>query len=145
MANLYLILLLALMVAHATARNIPTDLQTTNPNPNALTPTQNTENLATGAGSPQATTGAVGDQKNFIGYVGGVGGWGGIGYVGVLPVIGGIGGVGGAAGAGGVGGLGGLGGLGVGGGIGKVGGIGIGGGLGKVGGIGVGGVGGIAP
>ncbi|KAL1536171.1 glycine-rich protein 5-like [Salvia divinorum] len=120
MANFSLIALLALavVVAHATARNIPTDHQTTNPNLNALAPSQN-----------------LADQKNFISYGGG---WGGIGYVGVLPVIGGVGGVGGAGGIGGLGGLGG--------GIGKVGGIGIGGGIGKVGGIGIGGgLGGIAP
>ncbi|XP_042027247.1 glycine-rich protein 5-like [Salvia splendens] len=127
MAKLSLIVLLALalVAAHATARNIPTDHQTENPKLNALAPSQN-------------SAGAVADEKNFLSYGGGVGGWGGIGYVGVLPVIGGVGGVGGAGGVGGLGGLGGLGG-----GIGKVGGIGIGGGIGKVGGIGVGG--GIVP
>ncbi|KAL7124196.1 hypothetical protein ABFS83_14G032000 [Erythranthe nasuta] len=139
MAKLYLPLVLAVLVlAHATARNIPTDEEATrNPSTNtALAPTQNmAENVvATTAAAPRAAVGGVDDEKNFISY-GGMGGWGGVGgYVGVMPVFGGIGaGMGAAGGIGGVGGLGGVG-------LGKVGGIGVAGGVG-----GVGGVGGIIP
>ncbi|KAL8486766.1 hypothetical protein ACS0TY_022993 [Phlomoides rotata] len=129
MAKLYLTtLLVALVISHATARNIPTDHEVTNPSSNALTPVKTTEDVAVAP----ATNAAVNDQKNFI--AGGVGGWGGVGgYMGVLPIIGG--GAGGAGPAGGLGGMGGLGGLGGGIGLGKVGGFGVGGGLGKIGGI----------
>ncbi|KAL2242565.1 UNVERIFIED_CONTAM: hypothetical protein Sindi_0374500 [Sesamum indicum] len=139
MAKLYVTLVLVLIVVvHATARNIPTDQtkpssdhttahEATNPNTNALAPVQNTENVAATATAPVAN-GGLNDQKNFITY-GGVGGWGGVGgYVGVLPIFG----LGGLGGAGGLGGLGGVGGLGAGGGIGKVGGIGVGGGVGGI-------------
>ncbi|KAL3655997.1 hypothetical protein CASFOL_000393 [Castilleja foliolosa] len=121
MAKLYLTLLLALIVvAHATALNIPQTEDVTNPSPNALAPAKTTEALAAAAPADKGT--AVGDEKNFISY-GGVGGWGGVGgYMGVLPVIGGVGGVGGIGGIGGVG-------------LGKVGGIGAAGGVGGVGGI----------
>ncbi|KAL3828345.1 hypothetical protein ACJIZ3_017147 [Penstemon smallii] len=121
MAKLYVIIFLAIALAHVSARNIPNDQ--TKPI-DALAPVvENTKDVVF-ANVPVAN--GVDDEKNFITY-GGVGGWAGIGgYAGVLPTLGGFGGMGGAGGVGGVGGLGGLGG-GVGGGAGIAGGIGKGG------------------
>lgn len=138
MAKWTVMLVLALVVVHASARNVPT------------TTTMSTSTTA--PSSVPASGAGVGDKKNFLTY-GGVGGYSGVGANG-LP-FGGVGGLGGVTpigGAGGLGGgigggvgfnpLGGDGGLGgAGGGLGGLGGLGGFGGLGGGGGAG-GGVGG---
>ncbi|KAL1548334.1 glycine-rich protein 5-like [Salvia divinorum] len=128
MAKLYAIVLIALAIVHASARDVPND----------NTRTIEKETVVKTADAPAAH--GVGDEKNFIAYGGGVGGWAGIGYAGGLPLIGG--GIGGASGIGGVGGLGGLGGIGGAagaGGLGGLGGVGGAAGAGGLGGVGVGG------
>ncbi|KAG6428218.1 hypothetical protein SASPL_112469 [Salvia splendens] len=122
MAKLYAIVLIALAIAHASARDVPID---------STKPIEKKTVVKT-ADAPAAHS--VGDEKNFIAYGGGVGGWAGIGYAGGIPMIGG--GIGGASGIGGVGGLGGAAGAG---GLGGLGGVGGAAGAGGVGGIGVGG------
>ncbi|XP_042051690.1 glycine-rich protein 5-like [Salvia splendens] len=119
MAKLYAIVLIALAIVHASARDVPND----------NTKPIEKETVVKTAYAPAAH--GVGDEKNFIAYGGGVGGWAGIGYAGGIPLIGG------ASGIGGVGGLGGLGGIG--GAAGGLGGVGGAAGAGGVGGIGVGG------
>nr|KJB26089.1 hypothetical protein B456_004G224800 [Gossypium raimondii] len=112
-----LLVLLALVVVHASARNVPTTTTT----------------MAADA-VPSAASASVGDQKNFLTY-GGAGGFAGIGSNG-MP-FGGGGVLGGVTPFGGVGGLGGggLGGLGGTGGFGGLGGTGGVGGLGGTGGL----------
>lgn len=102
-----IVLVLALVVAHATARNVP---------------------------APAPNDAGLNDQKNFLTY-GGVGGYSGVGnnglpFGGVGGAIGGGGnglggGLGGGIGLGGLGGLGGAGGLGGGAGTGVGGGTGV--------------------
>ncbi|KAA8548481.1 hypothetical protein F0562_000252 [Nyssa sinensis] len=117
-AKLYVMFLLALVLVHVTARNVPS---TTAPSESTAVnhEERNVEKVAGGATAPSGA--GLDDEKNFIVY-GGVGGFAGVGgYAGVLP-LGGVGGLGGASGLGGAGGLGGLGGLGgAGGGVGGAG------------------------
>lgn len=78
MEKLYVIFVLALVLVHATARNIPTETKDTNPNANTLTHVENKHNVGAAG---------VDDQKNFVTF-GGVGGCAGVGGVaGVLPVL----------------------------------------------------------
>ncbi|XVE78045.1 hypothetical protein DITRI_Ditri13aG0112700 [Diplodiscus trichospermus] len=111
MAKWSVMLVLALVLVHTSARNVPADTT-----------------VATSTAPSSVPSGAgVEDQKNFLTY-GGVGGFSGIGSNG-LP-FGGVGGLGGVTPLGGAGGLGGLGG-----GIGGIGGVTP---LGGVGGTGTG-------
>nr|XP_033512056.1 glycine-rich protein 5-like isoform X3 [Nicotiana tomentosiformis] len=136
MASWYVMFVFALVLVHATARNIPEVSKPNEPQTQAHEVqthglTVNTQVIST---APTPSEG-LDDQKNFMTF-GGVGGWAGVGgYAGVLPTLGGIGGgMGVGGGIGGVSGIGGLGGIG--GGVGGLGGIGGGvGGLGGIGGI----------
>nr|XP_016471737.1 PREDICTED: WAG22 antigen-like isoform X2 [Nicotiana tabacum] len=139
MASWYVMFVFALVLVHATARNIPEVSKPNEPQTQAHEVqthglTVNTEVIST---APTPSEG-LDDQKNFMTF-GGVGGWAGVGgYAGVLPTLGGIGGgMGVGGGIGGVSGIGGLGGLGgIGGAAGGAGGLGgVVGGLGGIGGI----------
>nr|XP_009767116.1 PREDICTED: glycine-rich cell wall structural protein 1-like [Nicotiana sylvestris]XP_016480037.1 PREDICTED: WAG22 antigen-like [Nicotiana tabacum] len=138
MASWYVMFIFALVLVHATARNIP---EVTKPNNVAQTHDKNlnTEILST-APTP-STTGGLNDKKNFITF-GGIGSCSGIGgYGGILPTLGGVGGglggAGGGLGGAGVKGIGGVGAAGGVGGVGGVGGLGVGGGIGGYKGVGV--------
>ncbi|CAN4104551.1 unnamed protein product [Withania somnifera] len=116
MASWHMVFMFALVLVHATARNIP-KVQTHDDK------NVNTETLSTST-APTPSNGGLNDEKNFIAF-GGVGGCSGIGsYGGVFPTLGGAGG---GVGGGVSGGLGGAGfkGIGVGGGIGGYKGVGV--------------------
>ena len=126
MAKLYIMLVLALVLVHATARNMPTESTSASINHDQT----NTVNVPTATSSPHGKD--VKDKKCGVVFAG-VGGAAGVGGVaGVIPLggVGGLGGLGGASGLGGLGGLGGASGLG---GVGGAGGA-AGGGAGGVGG-----------
>ncbi|GAA0153570.1 hypothetical protein LIER_11775 [Lithospermum erythrorhizon] len=137
MASWYVMFVFAIVLVHATARDIPSTKQ----NVEIVAPQHEEIGNVVTAKEPAAASG-VDDEKNFIAY-GGIGGFKGIGgYVGVLPALGGVGGIGSYGGigiGGGIGGAGGVGGLG---GVGGAGGMPIGG---VVGGIGKGIGGGVVP
>ncbi|KAJ8561213.1 hypothetical protein K7X08_027403 [Anisodus acutangulus] len=123
MSSWYVMFMFALVLVHATARNIP-EVQTHDDK------NVNTEILST---APTPSNVGLDDKKNFITF-GGIGSCSGIGgYGGILPTLGGAGGGAGVGGAGGGAGVKGIGGVGVAGGVGGVGGV---GGLGVGGGIG---------
>lgn len=124
----------ALVLVHATARNIP-EVQTHN-DKNLNT----NEILSTNSPTP-TNIGGLNDKKNFVTF-GGIGGCSGIGGIGgILPTLGGaaggVGGAGGGLGGPGFKGIGGVGGAGGVGGVGGVGGLGVGGGIGGYKGVGV--------
>ncbi|CAN4095681.1 unnamed protein product [Withania somnifera] len=110
MSSWYITILFALVLVHATARNIPHELQIHD------NKKLNTREILSTTNAPTPNNGGLNDKKNFVAF-GGIGGCSGIGGMGgVLPTLGGAGG-----------GLGGAGfkGIGVGGGIGGYKGVGV--------------------